>query len=274
MQLQDRYIAAKRALFDRAYGNLNSKQREAVYNVSGPLLILAGAGSGKTTVLVKRISHIIKFGTAYTSERIPEGLTEEHVFAALEATGEEFALGAVGSGRGMSCYQLKGGIGSASRVFGPAGRSYVMGALVMTNFGTKVDLMIAGDPVGRRLAGKPESAKGSCIMVLATDAPLSSRQLLRVAHRAQSGLARTGAVTEHGSGEVVLAFSTANRIRTEDERLQPEVMNDSLLDPAFRAATECVEESIIRSLLEAETVTGFAGHSRLSLRDALSELTK
>ena len=217
---------------------------------------------------------ILECNDGYLNDIRALNVTEKHVFAALDAAGEEFALGAVGSGRGMSCYQLKGGIGSASRVLTLDGRPYTVGALVMTNFGTKVDLMIAGDPVGRRLAGKPESAKGSCIMVVATDVPLSSRQLLRVTHRAQSGLARTGAVTEHGSGEVVLAFSTANRIRTADKFLQAEVVNDDLLDPVFRAATECVEESIIRSMLEAETVTGFAGHSRLSLHDALSELEK
>lgn len=199
-------------------------------------------------------------------------VTEEHVRQALDAASEDFALGAVGSGRGMSCYQLKGGIGSASRVFEAGGREFTMGSLIMTNFGSKIDLMIAGDPVGRRLSGKPEIAKGSCIMILATDAPLSSRQLLRVAHRAQSGLARTGAITEHGSGEVVVAFSTANRVRTEDAFVSGEFLNEDYLDPAFRAATECVEEGIIRAMVEAETVVGFRGHCRTSLKDALGGL--
>ena len=196
-------------------------------------------------------------------------VTEEDVRAALAAAGESFALGAVGAGRGMSCYQLKGGIGSASRVFEIGGKSYTLGALVMTNFGTLVDLMIAGKPLGRSLAKTPESAKGSCIMILATDAPLSSRQLARVARRAQSGLARTGAVVEHGSGEIALAFSTANRIRTAETLQSAAFLNDGSLDPVFRAGTETVEESIIRSMLEAETVTGRDGHTRLSLRVAL-----
>ena len=120
-------------------------------------------------------------------------VTEDHVFAALDAADTAFALGAVGAGRGMSCYHLKGGIGSASRVFEIGGQTYTLGALAMTNFGSLIDLTIAGERIGKKLAAEPEDAKGSCIMVLATDAPLSSRQLSRVARRAQSGLARTGA---------------------------------------------------------------------------------
>ena len=215
---------------------------------------------------------ILECNDSYLSDIRGLHVTEEHVLAALDAAGEEFALGAVGAGRGMSCYQLKGGIGSASRVMRWDERSYTMGALVMTNFGTMIDLTISGDPVGRRLAGKPEDVKGSCIMVLATDAPLSSRQLLRITHRAQSGLARTGAVTEEGSGEVVLAFSTANLLDTSVERWQAEILSDSCLNTAFRAVTEGVEESIVRSMLCAETVAGRDGHSRRSLAEALAGL--
>ena len=174
-----------------------------------------------------------------------------------------------GAGRGMSCYHLKGGIGSASRVFEIGGQTYTLGALAMTNFGSLIDLTIAGERIGKKLAAEPEDAKGSCIMILATDAPLSSRQLSRVARRAQSGLARTGAVTEHGSGEIVLAFSTANRIQAGQIFHSGVYLNDEAFRPIFRAATETVEESIIRSMLEAETVTGRDGHIRLSLHDAM-----
>lgn len=139
----------------------------------------------------------------------------------------------------------------------------------MTNFGSLIDLTITGERIGKKLAAEPEDAKGSCIMVLATDAPLSSRQLSRVARRAQSGLARTGAVTEHGSGEIVLAFSTANRIQAGQIFHSGVYLNDEAFRPIFRAATETVEESIIRSMLEAETVTGRDGHIRLSLHDAM-----
>ena len=193
-------------------------------------------------------------------------VTEDHVFAALGAADTAFALGAVGAGRGMSCYHLKGGIGSASRVFEIGGQTYT---LAMTNFGSLVDLTIAGERIGKKLTAEAEDAKGSCILVLATDAPLSSRQLARVARRAQSGLARTGAVVEHGSGEIVLAFSTANRIQAGQLFHSGVYLNDEALRPVFRAATETVEESIIRSMLEAETVTGRDGHIRLSLYDAM-----
>ncbi|MBO5077406.1 MAG: P1 family peptidase [Clostridia bacterium] len=194
----------------------------------------------------------------------------EHVFRAIDAAAREFQLGAVGAGRGMTCYGLKGGIGSASRVFEADGQVYTLGALVLTNFGALPDLVICGDPVGRKLTGdNAAEPKGSCIMVIATDAPVSTRQLQRIARRAQSGLARTGGITGGGSGEVVVAFSTANRMISYEPVWHPVVLNDALLDPLFRAATETVEEGIIRSMLEAERVTGLNGNTRESLRDLI-----
>ena len=196
-------------------------------------------------------------------------IKEEHVFEAMAAADTSFALGAVGAGRGMSCYGLKGGIGSASRVFELNGTAYTLGALVMTNFGSLKDLVISGDKVGKRLTGSSEITKGSCIMVLATDAPVSSRQLRRIANRAQSGLARTGGITSGGSGELVVAFSTANRLKTSEPVWNPTILNENTLEPLFRSATETVEEAIIRSMLEAETVTGLDGHSRRSLSEMI-----
>ncbi len=121
---------------------------------------------------------------------------------------------------GMSCYSLKGGIGSASRVFELYGNKYTVGALLLTNFGTLRDLTIGGERVGERLYQKKEAEKaaaeqqdkGSVIIIIATDAPVSARQLQRVARRAQSGIARTGSISGNGSGEIALAFTTANRI--------------------------------------------------------------
>ena len=194
---------------------------------------------------------------------------QEHVFEAISAATDDFELGAVGAGRGMSCYGLKGGIGSASRVFELAGNEYTLGALVLTNFGALPELMISGEPVGKKLAGEPDEPKGSCIMVIATDAPLSARQLQRVARRAQNGLARTGGITSGGSGEIVVAFSTANRMRTGEPFWHPVFLNDELLRPVFQSTVEAVEESIIRSMLEAETVTGRDGNTRVSLRELL-----
>ena len=195
----------------------------------------------------------------------------EHVFEAINNAGEDFELGAVGAGRGMSCYRLKGGIGSASRVFTIAEKTYTLGALVMTNFGSLRDLMISGDPVGRRLSGGGENTKGSCIMVLATDAPVSSRQLQRIARRAQSGLARTGGITSGGSGELVVAFSTVNRMRTDEAVWHMSFLNDDQLERLFRSATETVEEAIIRSMTEAEAVTGREGHTRAALSELLKD---
>lgn len=192
---------------------------------------------------------------------------EEHVFAALSAVSDKFELGAVGAGRGMTCYGLKGGMGSASRMIERAGNRYTIGALVMTNFGSLSDLVICGDRVGAKLTGETEETKGSCIMILATDAPLSSRQLQRISHRAQNGLAKTGAITSGGSGEVVLAFSTANRMIPSENIWDFRTLNDNMLDPFFRAAAECVEESVIRSMYEAEEVTGFKGHKREALKN-------
>lgn len=193
----------------------------------------------------------------------------EHVFSAISSASDTFEQGAVGAGRGMTCYGLKGGIGSASRVFEIAGREYTLGTLVMTNFGSTADLMICGDPVGARLTGECEDAKGSCIMVIATDAPLSARQLQRACRRAQSGLARTGGITENGSGEVTFAFSTANRMAAAEPVWNMTVLNDGKLSPVFRAVIECVEESIINSMLYAETVKGLEGHIRRSLKELL-----
>ena len=197
----------------------------------------------------------------------------EHVFSAISAASDTFEQGAVGAGRGMSCYGLKGGIGSASRVFKIGDTQYTLGVLVMTNFGSQSDLMICGDPVGRKLTGKQEEAKGSCIMMIATDAPLSSRQLQRACRRAQSGLARTGGITEGGSGEVTVAFSTANRLVSAAPVWNMKVLNDGKMSPIFRAVTECTEESIINSLLYAEEVVGIDGHSRKTLKQALSKLS-
>lgn len=247
----------------------NTLSAGTAYTALVRYMLERNAGIGREESTVNPV--ILECNDGYLNDIRGLHVTEADVRAALDMADEEFSLGAVGAGRGMSCYQLKGGIGSASRVFEIGEQHYTLGALVMTNFGTRVDLVIAGDPVGRRLAKKPESAKGSCIMVLATDAPLSSRQLARLARRAQSGLARTGAVTEHGSGEIALAFSTANRIRTNEKLQNAAILNDEVLDAVFRAGTEAVEESIIRSMLEAETVAGRDGHVRLSLHDALEK---
>ncbi|MBL0385705.1 P1 family peptidase [Tumebacillus sp. ITR2] len=200
---------------------------------------------------------------------------EEHVRAALENVRADVEEGAVGAGRGMSCYGLKGGIGTASRIMEIGGQNYTLGALVLSNFGRQDDLQVGGRAVGREIREQMESAaereRGSIIMILATDLPLSDRQLKRVAVRAGVGLARTGSYIGHGSGDVVLAFSTATRI--PHESLEPILtlpyLQDHFLDPAFRAGAECVEEAILNSMVAAEPVTGRDGNHRGSLREYL-----
>jgi len=201
-------------------------------------------------------------------------VTEEDAFAALEAASDTFEEGAVGAGTGMSCYGLKGGIGSASRVVTVNSTAYTVGALLLTNFGVFEDLVVAGEPIGQKylLEQAPLPDKGSCIMVLATDAPVSDRQLLRLAKRAQSGLARTGCFSGNGSGELALAFSTANRIPhySPKETIATRQFHDDDMDLLFHAAVECVEESVISSMIHAERMVG----RDRTVRFALSEILK
>jgi D-aminopeptidase len=172
--------------------------------------------------------------------------------------------GAVGAGTGMTCYGWKGGIGTSSRVVAAAGRSFTVGALVLANFGRPADLTVRGTPVGRRLedrqADSQGEAAGSIVCVLATDAPFDSRQLGRLARRAQNGIARTGGDCEHGSGEFVIAFSTTHAYGGDSWLDVPELMN-----PTFRAVAATVEESILNALCTAVSVTGRAGRTVAAL---------
>ncbi len=199
---------------------------------------------------------------------------QEHVLEALAAASDEFEEGAAGAGCGMCCYSLKGGIGSASRTFELYGSTYTVGSLLLTNFGSLRDLTIGGDRVGERLWAEKEAEekeKGSVIIIIATDAPLSARQLKRVARRAQSGIARTGSISGNGSGEIALAFTTANRIPhySIDKPICIQTMYEEDMDLMFRAAIECVEESVISSLTHAVRTEGFRGHVKESLADLM-----
>ncbi|MBT2321302.1 P1 family peptidase [Variovorax paradoxus] len=195
---------------------------------------------------------------------------EHHYLQAFAAAGEEVAQGSVGAGRGMSCFSLKGGIGSASRRAGP----HTVGALVLANFGLLANLRIDGRPVGRQLATQPADAeKGSIIMLLATDAPLDARQLRRLALRAGAGLARAGSVFGHGSGDIALAFSTAYTLPQRREEPMPAValLHDGQLDGLFQAAADGTEQAILHALCHAQPVTGRAGHMRPALSALLRE---
>lgn len=200
-------------------------------------------------------------------------VTQEHVLAALRACGTDFAEGAVGAGTGMCCLGFKGGIGSASRVLTLDGRKYTVGALVLTNFGGSGRLMIDGRQVGRELQEQPSVPRdrGSIIMLLATDIPLNERQLKRMARRAGVGLSRTGSYMGHGSGDVAIAFTTANRVPHDSPTaiLPCTMVADGYLDPVFDMTAEAVEEAIVSSLWHADTTTGRDGRTAQSLRDFL-----
>lgn len=201
---------------------------------------------------------------------------EDDAFDALEAAAINFQEGSVGAGTGMCCYGLKGGIGSSSRIVEVNGESYTIGALLLTNFGSFEDLIVAGEPVGQKylINQPPLPDKGSCIIVLATDAPVSDRQLLRLAKRAQSGLARTGCFSGNGSGELALAFSTSNHIPhySPQTLLQTQQFHDDDMDLLFHAAVECVEESVISSMLHSEHTIGRDRTVRYSLAEILEKL--
>jgi D-aminopeptidase len=201
-----------------------------------------------------------------------------HYAKALDAAASTFERGSVGAGRGMSSFDLKGGIGSASRVVNVAGNDYTVGALVLANFGRLPMLTIDGVLLGRELARRRHAAEakpeqGSIIIIVATDAPLDARQLKRLSMRAAAGLARTGSVYGHGSGDIALAFSTAWTIpHDRDFVATPALLNDARLDPLFHACADSVEQAIIDALWSATTVTGRDAHTRLSLHDAVPDL--
>ena len=203
-------------------------------------------------------------------------VTQAHVFAAIGSACAAFEEGAVGCGRGTTCHGLKGGVGSASRVLGLNGRDYCLGVLVQTNHGRLRDLRIGGEPVGERIhASMRENPpdKGSCIVILATDLPLTDRQLRRVLKRCSVGLARLGSFIGSGSGEVFVGFSTANRTAPDGDArdvIPCEALNENRIDLAFRAAAECTEEAVLNSMAAAGDVTGPNGTVRVSLAHFLT----
>lgn len=197
---------------------------------------------------------------------------KEEVFSAFASAAPDFDEGDVGAGKGMVCHGLKGGIGSASRILDIDGTRYTLGALVLANHGRMRDLTICGRNIGGSLEqakAAKESDVGSCIVLLATDLPLDSRQLGRVARRASVGLARLGSFIGQGSGEVFLAFSTANPFDSREKAAirQVTAFHEDKLDVAFRAAAECTEEAILNCLLTAHTVTGYDGKTVYALTD-------
>ena len=199
-------------------------------------------------------------------------LGREELERAFQSAQADFAQGAVGAGRGMICHGLKGGIGSASRVMEIGGQRYVLGVLALANHGRKADLLLGGEAIFAP-EDSPACDKGSCILVMATNLPLTHRQLARVIRRGSVGLARLGSFIGHGSGEVFLGFTTANRMPHGGDPafLSLRALNESLMDVPFRACAEAAEEAVFNALYYAETVTGRDGNTVVSLRDALRD---
>jgi D-aminopeptidase len=203
----------------------------------------------------------------------------EHVFAALEgAHGGAIAEGNVGGGTGMICHEFKCGTGTSSRVAKIDGREYRLGVLVQANYGVRSELRIAGVPVGKVLKNDllwPEPKDdGSIIIVIATDAPLLPHQLKRIAKRATHGLARNGSYSGNGSGDIFVAFSTANEANQVALTTLTALGNDQM-DALFLATVQAVEESIINAMIAAEPMTGYDGHKAAAIdHKALIKLLK
>ncbi|MEZ4809995.1 MAG: P1 family peptidase [Allomuricauda sp.] len=195
-------------------------------------------------------------------------VTENDVLQAIQkAKSGPVAEGNVGAGTGTICFGFKGGIGTSSRILPKKSGGYTVGVLVQTNFGGM--LKVAGVDVGKELGHFSDnfkySADGSCMMVVLTDAPLDSRNLERLAKRAMLGLARTGGIASNGSGDYVIAVSTAEACRIpyeSDEPIQtvPSLRNEAMT-PLFLATIEATEEAILNSLFMAETIVGRDGHT-------------
>jgi L-aminopeptidase/D-esterase-like protein len=203
----------------------------------------------------------------------------EDAFHALEtAHSGPVEEGNVGGGTGMICNEFKGGIGTSSRVLDAKYGGYTVGVLVQCNYGQRDQLRIAGIPVGREITGEKvwDDDVGSIIVVVATDAPLIPTQLKRVARKVSLGLGRDGSYSGDGSGDIFIAFSTANPGAVGSKGLHQLTMlpNDSL-NPIFLATVQATEEAVINAMVAADTMTGIDGHTVIALpHDRLREVLK
>ncbi|MFN0166920.1 MAG: P1 family peptidase [Bryobacteraceae bacterium] len=211
---------------------------------------------------------------------------ETHAVEAItKARSGPVAEGNVGGGTGMICMEFKGGFGTASRAVSIGGNQYTLGIAVQANYGRRPQLLIAGAPVGKEIAdGVPRRAAnpltgteaGSIIIIAATDAPLVAHQLKRIARRITMGLARTGSTAGNGSGDIFLAFSTANPGAASANPLaEVRMLANGQLNPLFEATVQATEEAIVNALVAAETMTGVNGRTVVALpHDRLREVLR
>jgi len=210
----------------------------------------------------------------------------EHAYAALDsAHGGAVEEGNVGGGTGMICNEFKGGIGTASRVLTAQQGGYTVGVLVQCNAGRRSQLRIAGVPVGKEIPENPAYTgaisddvldRGSIIIVVATDAPLLPHQLKRLARRASLGLGRNGNISGNGSGDIFIAFSTANPgVDAPKGVVQVGMVANDAIDPLFAATVQATEEAVINAMVAADTMTGRDGHTAIALpHDRLRDVLK
>ncbi|MGM8215409.1 DmpA family aminopeptidase [Bacillaceae bacterium W0354] len=202
-------------------------------------------------------------------------IDEHHVRDALENTVTDFEEGACGAGTGMKCFDLKGGIGSASRLVEVEHGTYTVGVLVLSNFGKIDQLRLNGKTIGNDLKEKimcdTQNEKGSIMIVLATDLPVSERQLKRISKRVSVGLSRTGSFFGNGSGDLVVSFSTANKIPHEGKGQLHTIntIDDNDIDLAFEAVADATEEAIYNSMVTAKTTIGRQSRRLYSLSEFL-----
>ena len=199
----------------------------------------------------------------------------EHAFHAIDsAHAGPVEEGNVGGGTGMICNEFKGGIGTSSRIVKIGDASYIVGVLVQCNYGQRPNLRIAGVPVGKEIPDDAAYAdasfggdeRGSIIIVIATDAPLLPHQLKRLAHRATLGLGRTGSISGNGSGDIFIAFSTANSGASDQKKtVELKMIPNEKIDPIFAATVQATEEAIVNAMIAAETMTGIENHKVVAL---------
>ena len=196
------------------------------------------------------------------------------VYEAINKASSDFIEGDVGAGCGMKCHGFKGGIGSSSRIITIDDEDYTIGVLVNSNFGSSngSDLIFKGRFMGDLIKDydlKAEEDKGSIVVVVATDLPLDSRQLKRVCKRCELGIARTGSYAGHGSGDVMIAFSTANRVSHTPQKAMDKVLrfSDNYINRVFKAVVEATEEAVLNSMLHASGKTSFDGTYYKSLME-------
>lgn len=227
----------------------------------------------KEDVKVTSINTVVgECNDASLNKIVERVIGKEEVFSAIASAKADFEEGDVGAGKGTTCFGMKGGIGSASRLVKIGEETYTIGVLVQSNFGKTKNFVLNGKLMGELLLEKIEEAKkdeGSIMMVVGTDLPVSDRQLKRIIRRAGVGLSRCGSYMGHGSGDIMLGFSTGNRFSYQetDGVVSVKQLNENQIDEVFEAAGEATEEAILNSLSMANTVKGYEGNVRYSFTD-------